>query len=191
MLLLMRHLFAIAALPFVVTVVVPLWLARRNDVRLVVAGGAMHAALQVAGVALLLVGVALFASSLRRFAVDGRGTLAPWDPPRRLVVRGPYRYVRNPMISGVAFVLFGEALVLGSVPHLWWAAIFFAINAGYIPLLEEPMLAARFPESYDEYKRNVPRLLPRLRPWNPWDTAPFKGSESLKNDDGDSRGQSR
>jgi protein-S-isoprenylcysteine O-methyltransferase Ste14 len=55
--------------------------------------------------------------------------------------------------------------MLGSVPHLWWAAIFFAINAVYIPLLEEPMLAARFPESYDEYKRNVPRLLPRLRPW--------------------------
>ena len=169
MLLLLRHLLAIAALPFVVTVVVPLWLARRNDVRLVLAGSATHAALQVAGVALLLVGLALFASSLRRFAVDGRGTLAPWDPPRKLVVRGPYRYVRNPMISGVVFVLFGEALVLGSVPHLWWAVIFLAINAVYIPLLEEPMLVARFAASYDEYKRNVPRLMPRLRPWDPPD----------------------
>ena len=167
MLLLIRHLFAIAALPFVVTVLVPLWLARRYDTRPVLAGGVTHAGLQVAGVALLLAGVTLFASSLRRFAVDGRGTLAPWDPPRTLVVRGPYRYVRNPMISGVAFVLFGEALILGSVAQLWWALIFFAINAVYIPLLEEPMLAARFPESYDEYKRNVPRLVPRLRPWDP------------------------
>ena len=165
MLLLIRHLFAIAALPFAVTVVVPLWLARRKEVALMLGGGATHVALQAGGVALLLVGLALFASSLRRFAVDGRGTLAPWDPPRKLVVRGPYRYVRNPMISGVVFVLFGEALILGSRAHLWWAVIFLAINAVYIPLLEEPLLAARFPESYDEYKRNVPRLLPRLRPW--------------------------
>lgn len=165
MLLLIRHLFAIAVLPFVVTVVVPLWIVRRYDVRPVLVGSPTHIALQVAGLAVLFVGLALFASSLRRFAADGRGTLAPWDPPRRLVVRGPYRYVRNPMISGVLFVLFGEALMLGSVPHLWWATFFFAINAVYIPLLEEPVLAARFPESYDEYKRNVPRLVPRLRPW--------------------------
>lgn len=169
MLLLIRHLLAIAALPFVVTVLVPLWLARRHDVSLAVAGSFPRAALQLAGLALVLVGVILFTSSLRRFAVDGLGTLAPWDPPRKLVVRGPYRYVRNPMISGVVFVLFGEALILGSLPHLWWALTFFAINAVYIPLLEEPMLAARFPGSYDEYRRNVPRLVPRLRPWDPPD----------------------
>lgn len=160
-----RHLFAIAALPFVAAVVVPLWLARRNDVRLELAGGVAHAAAQVAGAVLLLAGLLLFAASLQRFIADGRGTLAPWDPPRRLVVRGPYRYVRNPMISGVVFVLFGEALVLASLAHLWWALIFLAINAAYIPLLEEPMLAARFPEGYDEYRRHVPRLFPRLRPW--------------------------
>jgi protein-S-isoprenylcysteine O-methyltransferase Ste14 len=170
MLLLIRHLFAIAALPFVVAVLVPLWLARRYDVRLVVGGSVTHSILQVAGLALLLAGLTLFASSLRRFAVDGRGTLAPWDPPRTLVVRGPYRYVRNPMISGVAFVLFGEAVILGSRAHLWWAVIFLAINAVYIPLLEEPLLAARFAGSYDEYRRNVPRLLPRLRPWDPPDS---------------------
>jgi protein-S-isoprenylcysteine O-methyltransferase Ste14 len=93
--------------------------------------------------------------------------LAPWDPPRRLVVRGPYRYVRNPMISGVVLVLFGEALVLLSRPHLWWALVFLGINAVYIPLVEEPMLADRFGGDYQEYRRNVPRLLPRLRPWTP------------------------
>jgi protein-S-isoprenylcysteine O-methyltransferase Ste14 len=56
--------------------------------------------------------LARFASSLRRFAGEGESTLAPWDPPRRLVVTGPYRFVRNPMISGVIFLLLGEASVL-------------------------------------------------------------------------------
>ena len=165
--LLIRHLLAIAALPFVVTVLVPLWLARRAHVTLLLAASPPLAALQLVGLVLLAAGLTLFAASLHRFFVDGRGTLAPWDPPRALVVRGPYRYVRNPMISGVVFVLFGEALMLGSMAHLWWAATFLAINAVYIPLLEEPILAARFPASYATYRRNVPRLVPRMRPWEP------------------------
>jgi protein-S-isoprenylcysteine O-methyltransferase Ste14 len=112
-------------------------------------------------------GALLFGASLRRFASEGEGTLAPWDPPRRLVVRGPYRYVRNPMISGVVFVLFGESAVLMSLTHAEWALVFLAANAIYIPLLEEPMLEARFGEPYAEYRRHVPRFLPRLRPWSP------------------------
>ena len=124
-------------------------------------------AVQVTGVLLLAAGLLLFASSLRRFVTEGEGTLAPWDPPRRLVVRGPYRHVRNPMISGVVLVLFGEAAVLLSRPHVMWALIFLAVNALYIPLLEEPFLAERFGDAYREYCRHVPRLLPRLRPWQP------------------------
>ena len=112
-------------------------------------------------------GLLLFGASLRRFATEGEGTLAPWDPPRRLVVRGPYRYVRNPMISGVVMVLFGEAALLLSPAHLDWALIFLGINALYIPLLEEPLLALRFGEAYREYCRHVPRLVPRWRPWEP------------------------
>jgi len=161
----LRHFVAIALLPFTVTVVIPLWLAGRNRTRLVVGSGPGELALQAAGLALLGLGLVLFASSLRRFAGEGEGTLAPWDPPRRLVVRGPYRYVRNPMISGVLLVLFGEALVLLSRPHVQWALIFLGINAVYIPLLEEPMLAERFGDSYRNYCRHVPRLLPRWRPW--------------------------
>jgi protein-S-isoprenylcysteine O-methyltransferase Ste14 len=114
---------------------------------------------------LIGIGVALFVATLRRFAGEGEGTLAPWDPPRRLVVRGAYRYVRNPMISGVLMVLAGEALVLLSRSHLLWALLFFVVNALYIPLVEEPMLARRFGERYNEYCRHVPRLVPRLRPW--------------------------
>jgi len=121
--------------------------------------------LQLGGVVVLALGFLLFVSSLRRFVTEGEGTLAPWDPPRRLVVRGPYRFVRNPMISGVILVLAGEAMVLASRPHGLWALTFFAINAIYIPLFEEPFLRQRFGDDYEEYCRHVPRMLPRATPW--------------------------
>ena len=161
----LRHTLAIAVLPFTMAVLVPVWLARREGLVLAPATSATGLLEQVCGLALLVLGLMLFVASLRRFATEGRGTLAPWDPPRALVVRGPYRYVRNPMISGVLLVLVGEALVLRSRPHLVWAGIFFAINATYIPLLEEPDLESRFGERYREYCRHVPRLIPRFQPW--------------------------
>jgi protein-S-isoprenylcysteine O-methyltransferase Ste14 len=167
MLRIVRHLLAIAILPFSVTVLIPVWLARRNGVALAAGSDALEIAGQVTGAVLLGLGLLLFGASLRKFDREGKGTLAPWDPPRRLVVRGPYAYVRNPMISGVVLVLFGEALVLLSRPHFEWALLFFAINAVYIPLLEEPLLRERFGEEYREYCRHVPRLLPHLRPWRP------------------------
>jgi len=71
------------------------------------------------------------------------------------------------MISGVVLVLFGEALVLRSMPHAGWAAAFLVANLVYIPLLEEPVLEDRFGEPYREYCRNFPRFFPRLRPWEP------------------------
>jgi protein-S-isoprenylcysteine O-methyltransferase Ste14 len=163
----LRHLFAIAALPFTVTVLLPLWIARRNGTGLALAADPLGVALQLAGAVCLAIGLALFVASLRRFAGEGQGTLAPWDPPRELVVRGPYRFVRNPMISGVCFVLFGEALVLASLPHAAWAAAFVGLNLVYIPLVEEPGLERRFGEPYREYRAHVPRILPRLRPWQP------------------------
>jgi protein-S-isoprenylcysteine O-methyltransferase Ste14 len=161
----LRHLLAIAVLPFSVAVLIPIWLARRDGITLGLGSDPAQVVPQVCGLGLLCVGGLLFAASLRRFVTEGRGTLAPWDPPRDLVVRGPYRYVRNPMISGVVLVLFGEALVLLSRSHLTWALIFIGINAIYIPLVEEPLLLHRFGASYREYCRHVPRLLPRLRPW--------------------------
>ena len=161
---LLRHLVSVAVLPFTMTVLVPRWiLGGAPTPRL--GDGALAVAAQLAGVAALAVGLALFASSLRRFAAEGEGTLAPWDPPRALVVRGPYRYVRNPMISGVIFVLAGEALVLLSRDLAWWAALFATANVVQIPLVEEPMLEERFGDAYREYRRHVPRFVPRLRPW--------------------------
>jgi protein-S-isoprenylcysteine O-methyltransferase Ste14 len=71
------------------------------------------------------------------------------------------------MISGVIFILFGQAFVLLSLPHGVWAAAFLSLNLLYIPLMEEPQLERRFGESYREYRRHVRRVLPRLRPWVP------------------------
>jgi len=167
MLMLIRHLLSIAALPFVMAVVVPTWIARRDHITPSIGPTLPLVLVQIGGVIALVIGVILFVSSLRRFATEGKGTLAPWDPPRQLVVHGPYRYVRNPMISGVIFILLGEAMLLLSKGHLWWALTFFAINAVYIPLFEEPQREGRFGDSYREYRRHVPRMLPRLRPWQP------------------------
>jgi protein-S-isoprenylcysteine O-methyltransferase Ste14 len=162
---LLRHLFAIAVLPFTMTVLVPLWIVRNRAVAVALPSSAGGVLLALLGAALLAVGLTLFVSSLRRFAVDGKGTLGPWDPPRELVVRGPYRYVRNPMISGVVCILFAEALLLRSLPHAKWAAAFVVFNLIFIPLLEEPQLEQRFGDSYRRYCRHVPRIVPRWRPW--------------------------
>jgi protein-S-isoprenylcysteine O-methyltransferase Ste14 len=121
----------------------------------------------LAGVCLIAAGLVLMYRTITLFATVGRGTLAPWDPTERLVVLGPYRYVRNPMISGVLAILLGEAALFGSLPVLAWFAVSFAVNAIWMPLVEEPGLERRFGADYLEYKRNVPRWVPRLSPWEP------------------------
>ena len=166
---LIRQLFAIVALPGTVVVAIPVWVARRNHLSFNAPRTPADLALVVCCAALLAAGVTLFVASVYYFWSRGRGTLAPWDPPAQFVVEGPYRFVRNPMISGVIFVLAAEALILRSRPHAEWAALFTLINAIYIPLLEEPILAARFGEPYERYKRAVGRFVPRLRPWTPDD----------------------
>lgn len=119
------------------------------------------------GIVLAAIGLTLAAATVRLFVQVGEGTPAPWDPPRNLVVRGPYRHVRNPMISSVLFMLAAEALVVQSWPLAAWGAVFFAVNCIYFPLSEEKDLEARFGEDYRTYKANVPRWLPRLTPWSP------------------------
>jgi protein-S-isoprenylcysteine O-methyltransferase Ste14 len=166
-LMLLRHVLAIAILPFMVTVLVPWWIAERYAIVPALSTFAGALILQGTGLVVLIVGLILFFSSLHRFAAEGGGTLAPWDPPRHLVVHGPYRFVRNPMISGVVFVLAAEAMLLRSRPHAFWALAFLGINLVYIPLLEEPFLQLRFGDAYREYCRHVPRVFPRLRPWSP------------------------
>ena len=87
-------------------------------------------------------GLSVWTSTL--FMKGGHGTPAPWEPPKRLVIRGPYRYVRNPMISGVLFILLAEALLFQSWPVAVWMIIFFIGNSIYFPLMEEKGLEKRF-----------------------------------------------
>jgi protein-S-isoprenylcysteine O-methyltransferase Ste14 len=161
----LRHAIAILVLPVTVVVVIPLWIARRTGTDLEMPGPPIEWVTALLGLASLVLGGVLFVGCLRRFGTEGKGTLAPWDPPAKLVVSGPYAYVRNPMITGVILLLIAEGLLLRSMPHLQWAGLFFVINAVYIPLLEEPVLQARFGEEYRKYRKAVPRLIPRARPW--------------------------
>lgn len=161
-----RHLRAIALLPFTVTVVVPLLLIATNPINpLWGLPFPINLLLVITAVMLIALGLWLFYATNRLFATIGQGTLAPWDETQRLVVRGIYRHVRNPMISGVFAVLLGEMLLFGSPALLIWCAIFAAVNLIYMPLVEEPGLEARFGEDYRLYKRHVPRWLPRRRGW--------------------------
>jgi len=112
-----------------------------------------------------LVAIALGASILIRCIVDfarvGRGTLAPVDPPLTLVIRGLYRYVRNPMYVGVVVVLLGESALFGSTSLLLYTVVFFLLANLFVMIYEEPSLRARFGESYEQYRRSVGRWIPR------------------------------
>jgi len=165
MLAVLRHLLAILLLPFVVVVVVPRWLLADAGPGGWGAGAAVDALSRAAGAVVFATGFALFAWCVSLFARVGRGTLAPWDPTQRLVAVGPYRHVRNPMISGVCLMLIGEALLWRSGVLGLWACAFVLINHAYFLLSEEPGMERRFGESYREYRQHVPRWIPRIRPW--------------------------
>jgi protein-S-isoprenylcysteine O-methyltransferase Ste14 len=163
MLTVLRHLRAVLLLPVVMAVVVPYWLLTRFaliDTRWSTTS-ALAWPMRALGAMALLAGVLMFSWCVSLFARVGRGTLAPWDPTQRLVAAGPYRYVRNPMISGVAAVLAGEALLTGSRILGLWLLVFVAFNYAYFVLVEEPGLERRFGAPYREYKARVARWIPR------------------------------
>lgn len=164
----MKHLCAILLLPFMVTVVIPgviLWLTGPDTLGLWEFVPATRVGLSVVGGALVCLGLVLMFATIWLFVTVGKGTLAPWNPTQRLVVQGVYRHVRNPMISGVFFILLGEAVLTASLPILGWFAFFVVANAFYIPLAEEAGLLNRFGAEYLTYKQNVPRWIPSLREW--------------------------
>jgi len=112
-------------------------------------------------------GILLAIWTVKLFMTFGEGTPAPWDPPQKLVIRGPYCYVRNPMITGVLFMLLAESMLFQSCPLAIWMGVFFLGNAVYFPLIEEKDLEKRFGDAYRQYRANVPRWIPRFRPWHP------------------------
>ncbi|MEO5318602.1 isoprenylcysteine carboxylmethyltransferase family protein [Arthrobacter sp. CC3] len=154
---------AFAVAPATVAGVVP-WLLTRWEVAAPVPGGVPA---QVGGALLIGAGAAVIANSFVHFAVEGLGTPAPFAPPKHLVVGGLYRYVRNPMYVAIAAAVAGQGLLLGQ-PVLYAALAVGAIPVvAFVRLYEEPVLARKFGADYEEYRRNVPRWLPRPTPWRP------------------------
>ncbi|MFV1996743.1 MAG: isoprenylcysteine carboxylmethyltransferase family protein [Acidiferrobacterales bacterium] len=158
---------AILILPGNVLVVIPalvLWITTNSQY-----GGQVAVPMEPRfwlAIILLVPGLGLSIWTARLFLKKGDGTPAPWNPPKKLVIRGPYRYVRNPMITSVLVTLSAEAIYFLSWPLLIWMVVFFLANAIYFPLFEEKGLEARFGADYLNYKNHVPRWLPRLSPWS-------------------------
>jgi len=119
---------------------------------------------QLAGVVMGAAGGALALWCVLAFVFLGRGTPAPFDPPRRLVVQGPYRVVRNPMYIGAGLALAGAALFYRSGGLLGYTGLFFLTAHLFVVWYEEPTLRRAFGGEYEEYCRRVRRWWPRLRP---------------------------
>ena len=119
---------------------------------------------QFAGIAICALGVLVALSCVLAFAWIGKGTPAPFDPPQRLVVRGLYACVRNPMYLGGASALAGAALYYQSLDLLLFAVAFLAAAHLFVVLYEEPTLRRTFGEQYETYCRRVHRWLPRAAP---------------------------
>ena len=117
--------------------------------------------------ALTLFGAAVLLKCVWDFFSAGRGTLAPFDPPKRLVVRGLYRFTRNPMYNGVLAVLAGEAWLFRSTSLLQYAVLMFVIFHVVVLVYEERVLESQFGESYAIYRQAVPRWGFTVRPFVP------------------------
>jgi protein-S-isoprenylcysteine O-methyltransferase Ste14 len=158
---LLKHLRDIVVLPFTVTCIIPYFIYQANDSFL-----PANNFLKTVGIFFAFCGLSLFLYTVVLFNNIGKGTLAPWSPTQKLVMAGPYRYCRNPMITGVLFILIGEALTFHSTAILIEAVLFVVINTIYFIFSEEPGLLDRFGNDYQVYKQNVPRWIPRFKPYN-------------------------
>jgi protein-S-isoprenylcysteine O-methyltransferase Ste14 len=165
-LLLLKNLLFTVLVPGAVAGLVPyLILARGADSAPIAWGPAQWLAL-----ALGFLGAGVYAWCVWDFASRGRGTPAPIDPPRTLVVSGPYRYVRNPMYCGVLLVLVGQVLFFASRPLLLYALAWLGVVHLFVVLYEEPALRRRFDGSYEHYREAVRRWIP-ARPYRPLATS--------------------
>ena len=117
------------------------------------------------GLIVITIGVMICFSCFFVFALIGLGTPAPWDAPRKLVVRGIYRYVRNPMYLGMLIVMIGEAITFPNTAHTiaMLLPIFLVAVSLFVVFYEEPALREKFGGEYDDYTRRVPRWIPRFR----------------------------
>jgi protein-S-isoprenylcysteine O-methyltransferase Ste14 len=118
---------------------------------------------RVIGAVLIVLGAGVVIESFARFALEGLGTPAPLAPTQRLVVRGLYRYVRNPIYIADTAIIAGQSLVLGRLWLLLYAVAFLIVTAAFVRWYEEPTLSRQFGDEYEAYRRAVPGWLPRLR----------------------------
>ena len=125
-----------------------------------VARPAVLGAAQAAGMLVAAVGAVVALWCVFAFALIGKGTPAPFDPPRRLVIAGPYRFVRNPMYLGAVTALFGVALFYESAIVAAYAVGFLLVCHVFVLAYEEPTLRRLFGSDYDAYRRRVHRWVP-------------------------------
>ena len=152
-----------ARAPGVVAGLVPWWLTGWDARAL----PAWWLPLRLAGLVLLAAGVVVLVQAFARFVAEGLGTPAPVAPTQELVVGGLYRYVRNPMYLAVLATILGQALVLGQLVLLPYAAVVAAAFVAFVHWYEEPTLARQFGARYQAYRQAVPGWWPRRRPWRP------------------------
>ncbi len=152
----------LALAPGTVIVVVPFWISgwRMRPPLLGVEAS------RLAGAALVVAAMAMLLDSFARFALRGQGTPAPILPTRHLVVSGLYRHVRNPMYVAVVSAIVGQGLFLGDVGVLAYGALLWLLFHAFVLGYEEPTLRRTFGEEYEAFVANVPRWIPRLRPWH-------------------------
>jgi protein-S-isoprenylcysteine O-methyltransferase Ste14 len=136
---------------------------RRYDASIPVA---LPAWMRPIGWVLTVVGALIAAACIGTFVTRGRGTPAPFDPPRAFVATGPYRWVRNPMYVGAAAVILGAGLVLSSPSIVLLSFAFLLVMHLFVVILEEPALSSRFGDAYEEYRSSVHRWVIR-KPANP------------------------
>jgi protein-S-isoprenylcysteine O-methyltransferase Ste14 len=164
-----RHLISVLIAPVTMTLLIPAsildWTVRIPDL-----GSPLIAGLATVGGLLIAGGLGMLVWTVLLFDRQGNGTLGvgkALGEPVHLVVQGPYRHVRNPMISGVLAILLGEAAVAASGWLLLWFAIFLTCMASLIRFWEEPHLAQRYGSDYRNYRQNVPAWIPRISAWTP------------------------
>jgi protein-S-isoprenylcysteine O-methyltransferase Ste14 len=118
--------------------------------------------IQLFGLIPMAIGAAIYFWCACDFASTGKGTPAPFDPPKHLVARGLYRFVRNPMYVGVLLTLLGEAWLFSSRTLVIYAAIVITWQHLFVVFYEEPALKRKFGESYSDYVARTPRWIPNL-----------------------------
>lgn len=118
------------------------------------------------GALLIIAAAPVLLESFARFALQGLGTPAPVFPTQRLIVKGFYRYVRNPMYLAVVSIVIGQALLFGDRRVLAYGLFAWLVTHAFVLTYEEPTLRKTFDTEYEIYRTNVPRWIPRLTPWH-------------------------